>query len=259
MGELEKYGLLSLASVAVLFLVLTFVHRDLESSGLKRIPEGGPAEPLILLEAPPAAAPDEAEVSGPVAHASLAPTRTPDARRAAPSADDPTPPARTPSPPREVAPDRRRGPPSAAAGAAREAARPRPASDEPPVVVVRQGDTLYGIAQRELGAARRWPEIVALNGHLDPERLRVGDRLVLPRAAPAPARAEADEPAPRRATRTLPTPKARTHRVEEGDTLSAIALRYYGDARLWDRILQANRGRISDARRLRIGAVLNLP
>ena len=46
--------------------------------------------------------------------------------------------------------------------------------------VVAEGDTLAAIARARLGSADRWPEIVALNGSLDPERLALGSRFWLP-------------------------------------------------------------------------------
>jgi LysM repeat protein len=45
---------------------------------------------------------------------------------------------------------------------------------------VRSGDTLWAVAQRFLGAGQRWREIAAANGILDPRRLAVGTRLVIP-------------------------------------------------------------------------------
>jgi nucleoid-associated protein YgaU len=47
---------------------------------------------------------------------------------------------------------------------------------------VQAGDTLEGIAARELGDASRWPEIVALNRHAisDPDQIFVGQVLILP-------------------------------------------------------------------------------
>ena len=50
------------------------------------------------------------------------------------------------------------------------------------VYVVQEGDSLGGIAERELGAERRWKDIYDLNRHLitDPGSIRVGQRLVLP-------------------------------------------------------------------------------
>lgn len=46
--------------------------------------------------------------------------------------------------------------------------------------VVRDGDTLSGIARQKLGDASLWPEIAKLNPGIDPERLKVGTRIVLP-------------------------------------------------------------------------------
>jgi hypothetical protein len=46
--------------------------------------------------------------------------------------------------------------------------------------VIRKGDTLWGIATRELGAGRRFKEIQALNPGLDPQKLQVGQSIVLP-------------------------------------------------------------------------------
>jgi nucleoid-associated protein YgaU len=46
---------------------------------------------------------------------------------------------------------------------------------------VRRGDTLSGIAQRELGDSKRWREIAKLNNIRDPRSIDPGDELRLPR------------------------------------------------------------------------------
>ena len=49
--------------------------------------------------------------------------------------------------------------------------------------VVRPGDSFYKIAERELGKASRWKELLAINKSLvdgDPTRLRVGQKVTLP-------------------------------------------------------------------------------
>jgi nucleoid-associated protein YgaU len=58
----------------------------------------------------------------------------------------------------------------------------RPMDPRPRIVVVQPGDTLFGIAQRELGDGNRWPEIHALNRDIvpDPDRIFPGQVLVLP-------------------------------------------------------------------------------
>jgi hypothetical protein len=48
------------------------------------------------------------------------------------------------------------------------------------VYVVKAGDSLSKIAQRELGKASRWPEISRLNGLRDPNFIKPGQRLRLP-------------------------------------------------------------------------------
>lgn len=48
------------------------------------------------------------------------------------------------------------------------------------VYVVKSGDTLSKIAQRELGKWSRWPEIARLNNLRDPNKIRPGQRLRLP-------------------------------------------------------------------------------
>ena len=46
--------------------------------------------------------------------------------------------------------------------------------------VIRKGDVLSLIAQRELGSAKRWPEILSLNPGLDEKKLAVGATILLP-------------------------------------------------------------------------------
>lgn len=49
------------------------------------------------------------------------------------------------------------------------------------VYVVRPGDTLWGIATRQLGSGKRWKEIAALNPGVNPSKLPVGAKLNMPR------------------------------------------------------------------------------
>ncbi|RMH54551.1 MAG: LysM domain-containing protein, partial [Candidatus Hydrogenedentota bacterium] len=50
---------------------------------------------------------------------------------------------------------------------------------------VRPGDTLYGIALRELGKGSRWKEIARLNKIPPPYEIAVGEKLLLPISIPS--------------------------------------------------------------------------
>ncbi len=136
--------------------------------------------------------------------------------------------------------------------ATRTASRPEPQPASGRTVVVRAGDTLSEIAERELGASSRWTEIVAANPGLRPERLLVGAKLRLPGGGAAPS-------APRPAeTQRAPAASADgVYVVRAGDTLSRIAARELGSADRWRQIAAANPN--VDPNRLLVGARLRLP
>ena len=50
-----------------------------------------------------------------------------------------------------------------------------------------------------------------------------------------------------------------TYTVQSGDTLSKIAKRFYGDAKLYPKIFEANRDQLSDPDKIRVGQSLKLP
>ncbi len=55
------------------------------------------------------------------------------------------------------------------------------------------------------------------------------------------------------------TSTERTYTVREGDSLSKIAKREYGDANKWHAIYEANRDKIKDPDLIHPGQVLTLP
>jgi nucleoid-associated protein YgaU len=57
-----------------------------------------------------------------------------------------------------------------------------PMQPPPRIYIVRRGDTLSSIAQRELGDASRWPEIFERNRDVisDPDRIFPDQALILP-------------------------------------------------------------------------------
>ncbi len=121
---------------------------------------------------------------------------------------------------------------SAATTQAAPQAAPKAAStveDTQPATVnhtVRQGETLWSIAQARLGDGRRYEQIVALNPHLlhgEASFIKAGWVLTVP--APAPAHGGVSHPV----------------LVEAGDTLSGIAADELGDADRYLEIFEASR------------------
>jgi len=49
------------------------------------------------------------------------------------------------------------------------------------------------------------------------------------------------------------------HEVQKGETLSKIAQKYYGDASLYPKIVEANRDAIKDPNLIRIGQKIRIP
>jgi len=54
-------------------------------------------------------------------------------------------------------------------------------------------------------------------------------------------------------------PYQQTYVVQKGDTLSKIADDYYGDARLYTKIFEANRDVLTDPNKIRPGQKLRIP
>ncbi len=113
---------------------------------------------------------------------------------------------------------------------------------------VQKDDSLYLIAQKQLGKASRWTEIKTLN-KLEGDELREGDQLRLPAREERAPETHADG-APEAAA-------GRVHVVEEGETLGDISKQYYGSTRHWRDIVKANPG--LDPDRLLVGTKLSIP
>lgn len=141
---------------------------------------------------------------------------------------------------------------------AREAIVGRAAAPATHGYTVRSGDTLSEIAQRELGSARRWQEIVAANPGLDPGRLQVGKTIRIPGAEPASGARAASAPVKaEKGPASAPSDEPRTWKVGKGENLWKIAARALGDGKRWPEIAALNPRVNPD--KLVLGQVLNLP
>lgn len=66
-------------------------------------------------------------------------------------------------------------------------------------------------------------------------------------------------PCPDTLAATPAAPEDSLHQVLPGDELHLLAGYYYGDARQWERIWQANRDQVSNPNRIRRGTLLRIP
>jgi LysM repeat protein len=136
---------------------------------------------------------------------------------------------RTPEPRPNMAPEIAR--PSAVANASSSPLR---------TVIVQRGDSLWKLAQQNLGRGSRWQELLAANPQIvDPIRLVAGTKIVVPAK--------------------ITGLKSDLHvTVQSGDTLTKIAKATYRRAAAWRCIAQAN-PEIADPDRIYEGQQLLLP
>lgn len=107
-------------------------------------------------------------------------------------------------------------------------------------VIVRPGDSLWRIAEQNLGKGMRWQELLSINPAIrDANQIKAGSQIFLP-AAVSSARA------------------GTTITVKRGDTLTSIAQSYFGHASCWSGIAQVNPA-IRDANLIFEGQVLLVP
>jgi len=134
---------------------------------------------------------------------------------------------------------------TAHAGASSSTTRPTSRSTATRSYTVKRHDTLWSIADRQLGDPLRYTEIAALNPHLEASHeIHAGQQLLLPASAHAHsvAHAAATSTATPTTASSTSSPAAVDVVVEKGDTLSGIAAKHgVGD---WKgQVWPANAGR----------------
>ncbi|MCC8191255.1 MAG: LysM peptidoglycan-binding domain-containing protein [Planctomycetes bacterium] len=134
-----------------------------------------------------------------------------------------------------------------------------PASQGLRYYIIRPGDTLTRIAQNEVGSASLANNIYLFNRNVidNPDHLVVGTRILLP-AREEESRDFSPAAAPGGSTAGTGN-QVRIHRVVSGDTLSSIALQYYGSSAAWRYLYEANADVIANPNQLRVGTSLAIP
>jgi nucleoid-associated protein YgaU len=222
MGNFEKLSVLVIVVIIVMILVVALYTWTDGTEGQAVAAGPGPDVANLFSEPPPLKV-DPAKAA------------TPPAAEAPPLATTPTP---------EITP-----PPA-----------PPPEPPKPTVRehVIASGDTLERISKHYYGSMRHIGAIEQANPGLDPMRLRLGAKIVLPDVkTDAGATAPADAPKPAASRRSLEPGTVYT--VRRGDSLPEISRRTYGKIDRWHEIWLANFDRIDDPDRLSAGTRLNLP
>ena len=113
---------------------------------------------------------------------------------------------------------------------------------------VQKGDTLWKIAVKFFGDGNQWRKIYEDNKDVlgNPDRIYAGQvlKIIVTTASGS--------------QETVPAAGG-TYTVQPGDSLWKIAVKAYGNGRRWTKIYEANKDRISDASRIRVGQVLVIP
>ena len=273
MSDVEKYGLFAIVLVGGLLLIVAV------SGGFSG--EEPPQTPAMLTAGAPVVLNEPAALRGPDGDAASlrsvhVPPLLPNDKPAFDWSEPPVayPGERSSAQPATVsgtgvsgtgssAPKTSSAPVSAAPVNANPASVNTPKKSEVATYVVRAGDTLADIAERELGSAKRWTDLVKFNPNLDPKHLKIGSTIKLSGAAgaeAAPLASSAEKPAAAKAAADKPVASAaRTHTVVSGDTLGAIAKKYLGSTKRANDLYEANRDVLKSPDALKIGQVLRIP
>lgn len=119
--------------------------------------------------------------------------------------------------------------------------------------VVVEGETLWSIAEKEIGSGYNAPDIAKANKLTDPNRIEIGAKLTIPNVSPIVVGTGTVTSA-----KTTPvTIKVAKYTIQEGDTLWDISVRAYGDGYRWSEIAKANK--VANPDLIYAGNVLNLP
>lgn len=118
----------------------------------------------------------------------------------------------------------------------------------PTVYSVKEGDSLWKIAESVYGSGYNWVDLAKENKLNNPNRLLVGQELKLPKA-------EVRQPIAQAETKSPITEN--TYKVVKGDSLWLIAVRAYGDGFQWVKIARENN--LVNPNLIHPGNVLTLP
>ena len=101
---------------------------------------------------------------------------------------------------------------------------------------VKEGDTLWSIAEKEYKDGYKWTEIARANNLSDPDDIEKGMKLTLPETS-APTQTAVAVPAEPVGGKIT----GESYRIVEGDNLWDISVRAYGDGFKWPELVKENK------------------
>ncbi|MGB4966266.1 MAG: LysM peptidoglycan-binding domain-containing protein [Microgenomates group bacterium] len=115
------------------------------------------------------------------------------------------------------------------------------------------GETLWSIAEKEIGSGYNAPDIAKANNIADPNQIEVGTKLTIPEVSPI-----MEQHGSVSSIRTTQvTLNEANYTIKDGDTLWDISVRAYGDGYRWPEIAKTNR--LSNPNLIYAGDLLILP
>lgn len=132
-----------------------------------------------------------------------------------------------------------------------------PDEAEPETYTVQEGESLWTIAKKKLGAGAKWELIAKANPDVDPDRVKAGMKLIIPR--PVAERGPISEKTPTDPLGLGFDDETKTIIVGENEGLWDIAAREYGDGTKWRLIYTANKDVIKNPNVIRSGMKLKVP
>ncbi len=126
----------------------------------------------------------------------------------------------------------------------------------PETHTVSEGESLWQIAERYYLSGYNWIDIAEANNLSNPDLLETGQELAIPEVE---SRTITVTELPETGIAEEVQIENDTYTVVEGDSLSKIALRAYGDMFEWPKIWSANRDQVSNPNIIEPGMVLEIP
>lgn len=117
---------------------------------------------------------------------------------------------------------------------------------------VAAGETLWSIAEKEIGSGYNAPDIAKANNLADPDKIEIGTKLTIPQVSPIMEQ--------HGSVTSIQTTQVTLHEskytVKDGDTLWDISVAAYGDGYRWPEIAKTNK--IANPDLIYAGSVLAL-